>query len=534
MINLNDALNNAIAVVVVILILSLVVQSIQSAVKKLFKIKSRQIEESLVDLLRNVFNKPPPKMSWFGKLIDHSPVTRFIFFWRPDKAKMAGVAGIYNHIMCGFADMGRLSQSGKQMLDSIAKEDLVKVMGKVPVAGVLPALVPGVVAAFRNIKDLETDIQNLQAAAQTGAASGQFASMSADYAAIEVALRPLFNDIQSIIEARKVTVPEYPPTVALSADTVAGGSDPNNAASSSADAGAPTLTPALLVGDLMALRTIKIEDVLKMLADFQTKLKAASATLPAGDPAGRDLAALATGLGKLATDITALRKQMDAAVAPIQSKINEVEKWYDMVMQSFEERYNRSMKTWALVIAFLVVAVLNADIFTIYRTVAANGVISKTLEDKGPEIVKLLKDRAATQQSSSAQTQTGQTSAAPAQPVPGTPGTANDAKKELKAEIDQLKQDVGLFIDVGFAPLTLQELKTWVPTLSPWNPKFLATRKSDLRTLLGWIVMTMLLSIGAPFWQDTLESLFGVKNLLRKKGDIKNVETESGAGQPNT
>ena len=27
----------------------------------------------------------------------------------------------------------------------------------------------------------------------------------------------------------------------------------------------------------------------------------------------------------------------------------------------------------------------------------------------------------------------------------------------------------------------------------------------------------MLLSVGAPFWQDTLESLFGLKNFLRKK-----------------
>jgi hypothetical protein len=44
--------------------------------------------------------------------------------------------------------------------------------------------------------------------------------------------------------------------------------------------------------------------------------------------------------------------------------------------------------------------------------------------------------------------------------------------------------------------------------------------------------MAMLLSVGAPFWQDTLESLFGVKNLLRKNADIKNVEQQSGQGNP--
>jgi hypothetical protein len=42
----------------------------------------------------------------------------------------------------------------------------------------------------------------------------------------------------------------------------------------------------------------------------------------------------------------------------------------------------------------------------------------------------------------------------------------------------------------------------------------------------------MLLSVGAPFWQDALESLFGIKNLLRKKSDTKNVEDRG--GQPRT
>lgn len=44
--------------------------------------------------------------------------------------------------------------------------------------------------------------------------------------------------------------------------------------------------------------------------------------------------------------------------------------------------------------------------------------------------------------------------------------------------------------------------------------------------------MIMLLSVGAPFWQDALESLFGIKNLLRKKSDTKNVEDIGGQPKP--
>ena len=68
-----------------------------------------------------------------------------------------------------------------------------------------------------------------------------------------------------------------------------------------------------------------------------------------------------------------------------------------------------------------------------------------------------------------------------------------------------------------------------------WRPQknweWWASRKHDVTVLLGWTVMVMLLSVGAPFWQDTLESLFGVKNLLRQKSATQNVEEESGTGQ---
>ena len=52
------ALDSAIAVILVILSLSLVVQSMQAFLKKLFKIKSRQLEQSLVDLTKK-FKKIP-------------------------------------------------------------------------------------------------------------------------------------------------------------------------------------------------------------------------------------------------------------------------------------------------------------------------------------------------------------------------------------------------------------------------------------------------------------------------------------------
>ena len=157
MFNINDVLNNVIAVVVVILILSLVVQSVQSVLKKFFKIKSRQIEESLVDLFKNVLEKPEEELKGLDKLIDHAPICRILFFWRDRRsaAEIAGVKDIYEHVVEEFRKIGRVAQSGKHMLDSIAKDDLLKVLGKAPVAELLPNFPGRVASAIAQIQALE-------------------------------------------------------------------------------------------------------------------------------------------------------------------------------------------------------------------------------------------------------------------------------------------------------------------------------------------------------------------------------------------
>ena len=56
-------LNTVIALVIVLLVLSLLVQPIQRLIKKLFKMKSRQIEGSLKDLYEQVVGVPASRKS---------------------------------------------------------------------------------------------------------------------------------------------------------------------------------------------------------------------------------------------------------------------------------------------------------------------------------------------------------------------------------------------------------------------------------------------------------------------------------------
>jgi hypothetical protein len=72
-----EALDKLIAVVVALLVLSLIVQSIQSAIKKFFRIKSLQLEQSLIHLFYYLLDKDAIKS--MRSVSDRAPLIRAFF-----------------------------------------------------------------------------------------------------------------------------------------------------------------------------------------------------------------------------------------------------------------------------------------------------------------------------------------------------------------------------------------------------------------------------------------------------------------------
>lgn len=498
MININ-ALDNIIAVVVVILLLSLIVQSIQSVLKKALKIKSRQIEDSLVDLFENVVNfspavgSPPSSTTgklraWLERIFGSSPILRKVFQFLarrphpsdPSEHPDPEVKNLFDEVIKGFEEVGRVAQTGKRMLDSISKEDLKKVMGKVLPDSLLTGFTGKFTAACGEIATLENAIKTINDN-HLGALSGDG---NAKFAALQQGLAPLLNDLRSVF---------------------AGG----------------TLSSNLVIEDVLHLRDIKLSDVLAILGDLQKKsaedLDAARKASAGGTPAAggiiTSLETLSDALGQISAALARLSSGLDGAVAPLRTKLGEVETWYDTVTQSFEERYTRGMKTWAIVISFLVVAYLNASVFEIYKNVVTNDALRNQLVQMGEERTKANEARLAKAKEEKNQQKVDVT------------------LEEIRNDTDDIRKQVATLSGFGFQPLTWQGVKErFNPSLWCSNG-WLNRRKEDSKTLAGWIVMTFLLSVGAPFWEDTLESLFGVKNLLRKGSKTRNVETDSGAGQ---
>jgi hypothetical protein len=510
----NSVLDTIIAIVVVLLILSLIVQSIQTALKKLFKIKCRQIEDSLVDLFESVCKREAATIK-ASPILEASPMLRGLVnrtrvLIRPLRrlfgksqaqtdAPQSTADALAQAVTREFAEAGRVAQSGKVMLDSLNKEDLLKVLERVApplLSDGSEARITAIVNQYREFATILEEIQKV-----SNQLSGDSTSK---FAAVQQALAPTLNDLQSIF----------------------GGSNPPAGTAAQ---------PGSLVEDLLNLRHFDASEVFKLIGEIQNQVDSDVTKAPTDQKPA--LVDLSNHLKNLASGIATLSQKLDAAVAPIKQRLSDVESWYDTVMVGFEERYNRSMRTWAIVIGLLVVILLNADFFKIARTISENDVIRSQLVNYGDEINKK-KDELQKAQQALADTK-GKVQKATTSDLKNnlSQQEQRDQKQveDLQATLNDLKKayadGTATYTSFGFDRLSVSQISWWWHGWFAKETDIPAKIRRNIVGLVGWLVTTMLVSVGAPFWQDTLESLFGIKNLLRKKGSKKeSSESEAMAG----
>jgi hypothetical protein len=547
-------LNTIIAMVIVLLVLSLLVQAVQMLLKKLLKLKSKQIEDSLKDLFDQAIatatpstqqaenaSNPAPVMTpaaaggFLGKIRDFG---RLLIVGRHDPASPAA-EDFTTAVLDEFKKIGRVTKFGAPVLDSLSKEDLFKVMAKFESERFFPDYA-------EKFKDVCTQILSLRDELEKIFSNEALrGSASAKLAEIRSILAPVFNNVEAIVEGQEVK-------------------------------------PKVMFADLLRLRQLDLGGVLKLLDEAQKapedtdgKVGASKTSLNPASAQGDDVSKALANMAKL---IGELSESFDKAVSPLRGKLEQIEVWFDTVTQSFDERYTRQMRTVAIYVSIVVVILLNANFFAIYKSLSTNEVQRNLIAQAGPEI--LAKSRQAQPAASPAPTTPGAT----ASPTPGVKEQIEESRQAMQALVDSYE-------GFGFSPLTAQQFQAFLWSTGGWtavlqdsnkqhgwwgfrpakddkglivnednipippncqekdkngkaitkcSPKWLSqdgaewlqSRKSDVVTLFGWTVMVLLLSVGAPFWQDTLESLFGIKNLLRQRSGTQNIETQSGKGQP--
>jgi hypothetical protein len=172
---------------------------------------------------------------------------------------------------------------------------------------------------------------------------------------------------------------------------------------------------------------------------------------------------------------------------------NEIDRWFDLAKQAFQDHYERRMKVWAFGIAAVIVIAMNVNLFDTYTLFSTNS--------------------AAREAGLSLATSLGKISADSLMKVmavdTGTARSDSLIQEGIRQKcrfVESLVEDK-TFQFFGWRGAALAKLES----RSVWENVFIIP--------LGWLAMALLVSLGAPFWYDVLKSLMGVKNLLKNKTD---------------
>ena len=442
-----DALDKLIAVVVALLVLSLIVQSIQAAIKKFFRIKSLQLEQSLIHLFYYLLDKDAIKAML--SVSDRAPLLRAFFSFvrkfipghsEPLHTRDPQVGALYQAVVEEFLRAGRVSSRGKMLIESVSKDELIKFIGQVRVADLIKHIP---LPERENMSKIKNEIAGARKAVKELFIKHHMLIEKTPLAEIEGPLLELLSDAHQILDLKNSDL-----TLGELSESALG------AARKTLDA-----LPDSVEETLLHLKDEASGEAAQALRRLQEPLAPISGEL-------ETVVALPQKLGQIP---------------------GKVEAWYDTIMRSFEERYTRSMKSFALAISFAVVALLNANLFDIYREISANESKRDLIVQSGERIASRLRE----------------------QPAANSGEINRTFEDWSKKSYDEIEQNVSLYTALGFSG------PRWI--VDAWKNPRRPTAQKVVETVAGWLITTMLLSVGAPFWQDTLESLFGLKNFLRKK-----------------
>ena len=194
----------------------------------------------------------------------------------------------------------------------------------------------------------------------------------------------------------------------------------------------------------------------------------------------------ATELKKIVASIDWSRIPQAGAVVDRLEELNkDIDDYFVLAKRAFQDMYERRMKVWSYFTSLVVVIALNANLFFIYQQFSSNA----PLRDAA---ISWAEKRLAT-------------------PLDTAALSAKASDKEI---LDSMKANVSSMRDIltsdGFQVIGWNS-KAFVPTCAKgwfWN---------WLGNVVGWLVMALLVSLGAPFWYDILKTLMGVKDTLKPK-----------------
>jgi aminopeptidase N len=168
-----------------------------------------------------------------------------------------------------------------------------------------------------------------------------------------------------------------------------------------------------------------------------------------------------------------------SATATVEQAKDNIAAAYEGARVAFQKSYTTTNKKWAIGLSFLVVLALNASLIRMYEILAANQNLSQAISGTASTIIN---------------TQRSAQNAASSSQAPSLPEIYEANRKTITEDLQKY-------------PILLRT--------SQYPEDF---RQEALNEIVGLLLMGILVSLGAPFWNDVLKSMMGVNNVLNMNG----------------
>jgi hypothetical protein len=192
----------------------------------------------------------------------------------------------------------------------------------------------------------------------------------------------------------------------------------------------------------------------------------------------------------------------DAVEGHLEELNKSIDDYFLLAKRAFQDMYERRMKVWSFYTSLVVVIALNANLFFIYQQFSSNAPLREAA-------LSWVEKRLAVPLDTASHVVAKSDSA-----------IFESMTSEVKSMRDILTSDGFQVIgwhSTSFVPACA---KGWVCN---W-----------IGNIVGWLVMALLVSLGAPFWYDLLKTLMGVKDKLKPVPAPKEQKPKPADPEPNS
>jgi hypothetical protein len=174
----------------------------------------------------------------------------------------------------------------------------------------------------------------------------------------------------------------------------------------------------------------------------------------------------------------------------------DIETWLTFTQRAFQDLYQRRMKLWSFLISATIVILMNANLLDVYQEFSTNKTVRDAAVAMANRFTAMSRDSILVREKA-AEKDTAYVVARPDSLI------VRDIQRSL-SDVQKIA-----------ASQTFQVFR--------WTPASIAQLFSAQwyiiwpKAILGWLAMTLLVSLGAPFWYDILKALMGVKDYFKKE-----------------